>query len=86
VDTQPFRLLFLSQRNSARSMMAEAIANSIGHGQLQAYSAGVRPASSIDPIAIELHAERYRRRRGAAFLARPSDHGALALRGPRTVR
>lgn len=51
---QPFRVLFLSQRNSARSMMAEAIANTIGHGQLQAFSAGVRPASRIDPIAIEL--------------------------------
>jgi arsenate reductase len=51
---QPYRLLFLSQRNSARSMMAEAIANSIGHGQLQAFSAGVRPAESIDPMAAEL--------------------------------
>src|SRR5262245_2055554 len=35
-------------------MMAEAIANSIGHGQIEAYSAGVRPASHIDPIAVEL--------------------------------
>ena len=51
---QPFRMLFLSQRNSARSMMAEAIANSIGHGELQAFSAGVRPASHIDPVAVEL--------------------------------
>jgi arsenate reductase len=47
-------MLFLSQRNSARSIMAEAIANAIGHGQLQAFSAGVRPAASIDPIVIEL--------------------------------
>ena len=54
MEGQPFRLLFLSQRNSARSMMAEAIANSIGHGQLMAFSAGVRPASRIDPIAVEL--------------------------------
>lgn len=54
MEGQPFRLLFLSQRNSARSMMAEAIANSIGHGQLVAFSAGVRPASRIDPIALEL--------------------------------
>ena len=35
-------------------MMAEAIANAIGHGELQAFSAGVRPGSSIDPIAVEL--------------------------------
>jgi len=54
VQGQPFRLLFLSQRNSARSMMAEALANSIGHGQWEAFSAGVRPAARIDPIAVEL--------------------------------
>jgi len=54
VHGQPFTMLFLSQRNSARSMMAEAIANAIGHGGLQAFSAGVRPGSSIDPIVVEL--------------------------------
>jgi protein-tyrosine-phosphatase len=54
VQGQPFRLLFLSQRNSARSIMAESLANSIGRGQWQAFSAGVRPAARIDPIAIEL--------------------------------
>jgi protein-tyrosine-phosphatase len=51
---QRLRVLFLSQRNSARSMMAEALANSIGHGHLEAFSAGVRPASHVDPVAIEL--------------------------------
>jgi protein-tyrosine-phosphatase len=35
-------------------MMAEAIANSIGRGQLKAFSAGVRPASEVDPMAVEL--------------------------------
>jgi len=54
VQGQPFKMLFLSQRNSARSMMAEALANSIGRGQWQAFSAGVRPAARIDPIAVEL--------------------------------
>lgn len=54
MQTAPFRILFLSQRNSARSIMAEAIANSIGGGQLEAFSAGVRPASKVDPIAVEL--------------------------------
>ena len=51
MEGQPFRVLFLSQRNSARSMMAEAIANSIGGGQIEAFSAGVRPAARVDPIA-----------------------------------
>lgn len=52
--TQTFRVLFLSQRNSARSMMAEAIANSIGKGQIEAFSAGTHPARNIDPVAVEL--------------------------------
>jgi protein-tyrosine-phosphatase len=47
-------VLFLSQRNSARSMLAEAIANAIGRGQFVAFSAGVRPAARVDPIAAEL--------------------------------
>jgi len=51
---QTLRVLFLSQRNSARSMMAEALANTIGDGQIEAYSAGIRPAKSIDPVAVEL--------------------------------
>ena len=54
MGAQCFRVLFLSQRNSARSVMAEAIANSIGNGRIEAFSAGVRPASRIDPVAIEL--------------------------------
>jgi arsenate reductase len=54
VHGRPYTILFLSQRNSARSMMAEALATSIGRGQLQAFSAGVRPAAAIDPIAVEL--------------------------------
>jgi protein-tyrosine-phosphatase len=54
VERQTFRVLFLSQRNSARSMLAEAIANSIGAGQIEAFSAGVRPAARVDPIAVEL--------------------------------
>ena len=48
------RVLFLSQRNSARSMMAESIANSVGGGQVEAFSAGVRPAAHVDPVAMEL--------------------------------
>ncbi len=54
MEGQPFRVLFLSQRNSARSVIAESIANSIGRGQLEAFSAGVRPAARVDPIAVEL--------------------------------
>ena len=51
---RPYRLLFLSQRNAARSIMAEAMTNSMGRGEWQAFSAGVRPAARIDPIVAEL--------------------------------
>ena len=54
MDGQPFRILFLSQRNTARGVMAEALANAIGGGQLEAFSAGVRPGARIDPVAAEL--------------------------------
>ena len=54
VDGQPFRILFLSQRNTARGVIAEAIANAIGGGEFQAFSAGVRPGAKVDPVAAEL--------------------------------
>jgi len=54
VNGEPLRILFLSQRNSARSMLAEAIANAVGRGQIEAFSAGVRPAARVDPIAVQL--------------------------------
>jgi len=35
-------------------MIAEAIANSVGRGQFEAFSAGVRPGTRVDPMAAEL--------------------------------
>src|SRR5215510_1756313 len=49
-----YHVLFLSQRNSARSILAEAILNAVGGGRFRAYSAGVRPVQDIDPIVLEL--------------------------------
>ena len=49
-----FNVLFLSQRNSARSVMAEAILNHIGKGRFKAFSAGVHPAQTVDPVVQEL--------------------------------
>ena len=49
-----FNALFLSQRNAARSRLAAALLNSMGRGRFRAFSAGVQPAASMDPIAAEV--------------------------------
>ena len=48
-----YRVLFLSQRNSARSIMAEALVNAPGNHRLHACSAGSHPAGKVHPLAIE---------------------------------
>ncbi len=49
-----YNVLFLSRRNSARSILAEAILNRDGKGRFHAQSAGVALATAIDPLIIEL--------------------------------
>jgi protein-tyrosine-phosphatase len=49
-----FNALFLSRRNSARGRLAAALLNSMGRGRFRAFSAGVRPARSVDPLAVEV--------------------------------
>jgi arsenate reductase len=49
-----YNILFLCTRNSARSVMAEAIVNRDGHGRFHALSAGTQPAGEVRPEVVRL--------------------------------
>jgi protein-tyrosine-phosphatase/DNA-binding transcriptional ArsR family regulator len=65
----PFNVLFICSGNSARSIMAEALLRDIGAGRFNAFSAGTRPNTALNPFALDLLA-----RNGHATMGLRSKH------------
>jgi protein-tyrosine-phosphatase/DNA-binding transcriptional ArsR family regulator len=49
-----FDVLFICSGNSARSIFAEALLRDLGQGKFQAFSAGTRPGTELNPFALDV--------------------------------
>jgi protein-tyrosine-phosphatase len=77
MEARQLNVLFLCTGNSARSIMAEGILNSIGRTKFRAFSAGSRPTGKVNPFAVEL----LQKNRLLAVDVRSKDWGEFSVPG-----